>query len=69
MQDGFTSILVCVADIGVANDVLIGRSKYMEMNFLKERLDRIFKLITVDYKVAVAPIKGPKGLTTIIEKK
>jgi translation initiation factor IF-3 len=48
---------------------LIGRSKYMEMNFLKERLDRIFKLISVDYKVAVAPIKGPKGLTTIIEKK
>jgi translation initiation factor IF-3 len=48
---------------------LIGRSKYMDMNFLKERLDRIFKLISVDYKVASAPIKGPKGLTTIVEKK
>ncbi|MDB5259624.1 MAG: translation initiation factor translation initiation factor [Candidatus Taylorbacteria bacterium] len=48
---------------------LTGRYKYMELNFLKERLDRIFKLITVEYKVAMAPLKGPKGLTTIVEKK
>lgn len=48
---------------------LIGRSKYMDFNFLKERLDRIFKLITVEYKVASAPLKGPKGITTIVEKK
>lgn len=48
---------------------LVGRSKYMEMNFLKERLQRILKLITVEYKVAEEPKKGPKGLTTIIEKK
>jgi translation initiation factor IF-3 len=48
---------------------LIGRSKYMDMNFLKERLDRIFKLISVEYKVSMAPLKGPKGLTTIVEKK
>jgi translation initiation factor IF-3 len=48
---------------------LIGRSKYMDFNFLKERLDRIFKLITVEYKVTDEPKKGPKGITTIIEKK
>ncbi len=48
---------------------LVGRSKYMEFNFLKERLERILKLITVEYKVAQAPLKGPKGLTTIIERK
>ena len=48
---------------------LIGRSKYMDINFLKERMNRIFKLITVDYKVASAPVKSLKGLTTIIEKK
>jgi translation initiation factor IF-3 len=48
---------------------LVGRSKYMDVNFLKERMDRIFKLITVEYKVASAPAKGPKGLTAIIEKK
>ena len=48
---------------------LIGRSKYMDLNFLKERLDRILKLVTVEYKVAQAVTKGPKGLTIIIEKK
>ncbi len=48
---------------------LVGRSKYMDMNFLKERMDRVFKLITIDYKVASAPQKSLKGLTAIIEKK
>lgn len=48
---------------------LVGRSKYMELNFLKERLDRIMKLITVEYKVAQDVVKGPKGLTVILEKK
>ena len=31
---------------------LIGRSKYMDQNFLKERMDRIFKLITTEYKIS-----------------
>jgi translation initiation factor IF-3 len=48
---------------------LVGRSKYMDINFLKERMDRIFKLITTEYKVSVPPTKGLKGLTAIIEKK
>lgn len=48
---------------------LIGRSKYMDMNFLKERLERILKLVTVEYKVAQDVTKGPKGLTIYIEKK
>lgn len=48
---------------------LIGRSKYMDMNFLKERLERILKLISVDYKVPQEPMKGPKGLTVFVEKK
>ncbi|HEY4511408.1 MAG TPA: translation initiation factor IF-3 [Candidatus Paceibacterota bacterium] len=48
---------------------LIGRSKYMELNFLKERMARILKLITVEYKIAEEPKKSPKGLTTIIERK
>jgi translation initiation factor IF-3 len=47
---------------------LTGRSKYMEFNFLKERMDRIFRLITTEYKVAEAPKKGPKGLSAVIEK-
>jgi len=48
---------------------LTGRSKYMEFNFLKERLERILKLITEEYAIAEPPKKALKGLTVIIEKK
>jgi translation initiation factor IF-3 len=48
---------------------LPGRTKYMDRNFLEERLNRVLKLITVDYKVADPIKKCPKGLVTIIEKK
>ncbi len=48
---------------------LMGRSKYMDINFHKERMDRIFKLITTEYTVVSPPTKGLKGLSTIIEKK
>lgn len=47
---------------------LSGRSKYMEESFLKERLDRILKLITVDYKIADSFKKSPKGYMITIEK-
>ncbi|HCB35227.1 MAG TPA: hypothetical protein DEP25_01145, partial [Candidatus Taylorbacteria bacterium] len=47
---------------------LIGRSKYMEFKFLQERLERILKLIPVEYKVADSTKRGPKGLTIIVEK-
>lgn len=46
---------------------VVGRAKFMEFNFLKERLDRILKLITVAFK-AEEPKKGPKGLSTVVEK-
>jgi len=48
---------------------LQGRAKYMEKGFLEERMKRFLKLLTVDYKVADEPRRGPKGLTMIIEKK
>ncbi len=48
---------------------LVGRSKYMDQNFLKERLERLLKIVTVEYKIAQDVTKGPKGLTIIIEKK
>jgi len=48
---------------------LVGRSKYMDLNFLKERLERILKLVTMEYKIAQNPVKGPKGLSIVIEKK
>ena len=47
---------------------LWGRYKYMEFNFLKERLERFLKLIQAEYKLAEPIGKGPKGLTTVIER-
>lgn len=47
---------------------LWGRYKYMEFNFLKERLERFLKLIPADFKIADPIAKGPKGLTCVIER-
>lgn len=47
---------------------LPGRSKYLDKNFLTERLGKILKLLTVDYKIAEEAKKSPKGLTMILEK-
>ena len=47
---------------------LWGRYKYMEFNFLKERLERFLNLISEEYKVADEIKKSPKGLTTVIER-
>jgi translation initiation factor IF-3 len=47
---------------------LSGRAKFMDEKFLRERLDRVLHLITVDYKIAEQHKRGPKGLTLTIEK-
>ncbi len=47
---------------------LPGRTKYMEQKFLEERLDRILRLVSEEYKVAEEPKKSPKGLTIVIER-
>ena len=47
---------------------LAGRAKYMDEKFLRERLDRVLHLITEEYKVSDSYKRGPKGLTTTIEK-
>lgn len=47
---------------------LWGRYKYMEFSFLKERLERFLKMIPAEYKLAEPVAKGPKGLTTVIER-
>jgi len=47
---------------------LPGRSKYMDVKFLEERMDRVLKLMTVEYKVADPAKKSPKGLSMIIER-
>jgi translation initiation factor IF-3 len=48
---------------------LPGRTKYMDMKFLQERMERVLKLITEEYKIADPIKKSPKGLSVIIEKK
>jgi translation initiation factor IF-3 len=47
---------------------LPGRAKYMNEGFLKERLERVFKLISENFKIAEEPKKSLKGLTTVIER-
>lgn len=51
------------------NLFLPGRSKYLNQDFLKERLQKVLSLITEEYKVADEPKKSPKGWTVLIEKK
>ncbi|MFA6430524.1 MAG: translation initiation factor IF-3 [Candidatus Paceibacterota bacterium] len=50
------------------NLFLAGRAKYLNQAFLNERMERMLKLITEEYKVAEPSTKGPKGLTIVIEK-
>lgn len=47
---------------------LAGRAKYTEMDFKKERLQRVLDLISEEYKVAEEAKKSPKGLTIVIER-
>ena len=47
---------------------LWGRYKYMEFEFLKERLERFLKLIPEEYRMGDSIQKSPKGLTTVIER-
>ncbi len=47
---------------------LWGRYKYMEPEFLKERLERFLKIIPAEYKLADEIKKSPKGFTTTLER-
>ncbi|HVY72630.1 MAG TPA: translation initiation factor IF-3 [Candidatus Paceibacterota bacterium] len=47
---------------------LWGRYKYMEFEFLKERLERFLKIIPEEYKISDQITKSPKGLTCVIER-
>ncbi|MDR3571957.1 MAG: translation initiation factor IF-3 [Candidatus Pacebacteria bacterium] len=47
---------------------LWGRYKYMEFNFLKERLERFLAIIPESYKIADEIKKSPKGLSVVIER-
>jgi len=47
---------------------LWGRYKYMEFNFLKERLERFLAVIPEGYKIAEPIQKGLKGLSVSLER-
>ncbi|MCR4279759.1 MAG: translation initiation factor IF-3 [Candidatus Zambryskibacteria bacterium] len=47
---------------------LPGRAKYLDEKFLKERIERMLKLVSVDYKVATPATKSPKGMSVLIER-
>jgi len=47
---------------------LPGRSKYMDPKFLEERMARMLKLVTEEYRIAEGPAKSPKGLTVVVER-
>jgi len=47
---------------------LPGRTKYMDEKFLRERMDRVLKLITEEFKIADPAKKSPKGLSVVIER-
>lgn len=48
--------------------VLRGRAKYLDESFLKERVDRILRLIAAKFKIAEGHKKGPRGMTLTLEK-
>jgi len=47
---------------------LRGRAKYMDQEFLEERMNRLLKLVAIEHKIADGPKKSPKGMTVILEK-
>lgn len=47
---------------------LRGRSKGMNKDFLKERLDRVLHFITEHYKIAEPHKQSPKGIAIVIER-
>ena len=47
---------------------LKGREKYLDREFLKERLNRAVNLVTEQYKVFQEFGKGPRGIFIIVEK-
>lgn len=47
---------------------LWGRYKYMDFNFLKDRLERFLAIIPESYKIADEIKKSPKGLSVVLER-
>ncbi len=47
---------------------LRGRAKYLDPNFIKERMGRLLQFITEKYRIADGHKKSPRGLAMIIER-
>ncbi|MBI2097887.1 MAG: translation initiation factor IF-3 [Candidatus Vogelbacteria bacterium] len=47
---------------------LRGRAKYFDQQFLRTRLERLLKFISVDFRRAGEPEKSAKGISVIIER-
>lgn len=50
------------------NLYLAGRAKYSTDEFKKERVDRILRLITEEYRIAEEVKKAPKGYSLVLER-
>lgn len=48
--------------------VLRGQAKYLDKNFLRERIERILPFVTENCKIADGPRQGPYGISIIVEK-
>ena len=48
--------------------LLRGQAKYLDKNFLNEKIERILPLITENCKVVDGPKPGPTGISIIVEK-
>lgn len=49
--------------------LLRGRARYLDKNFIKERIERILRFIPRDYKVADGPKDMPRGMYVTVERK
>lgn len=47
---------------------LTGRTKFLDAKFLEERMERLLRLISVDFRITEPAKKSPKGMTAVIEK-
>lgn len=50
------------------NLYLVGRAKYSTDEFKKERVNRILRLITEEYRIAEEVKKAPKGYSLVLER-
>ena len=48
--------------------ILRGRAKYLDESFIKERTERLLRLLTIKYKISEGPKRGPRGMILTLDK-